>query len=114
MFFLWFLALKGLAFESKLVCSRFDCDWCHVVDTGVSVDCTWQKRGFTSLNGAVAAISIETGCVLDVEVMTRYCQGCINIAKFRDNREMREHFKTDHECTLNHEGSAGKNGGNRN
>ena len=60
----------------------------NVVDTGVSVDGTWQKRGFTSLNGAVAAISIETGRVLDVEVMTSYCQGCINIAKFRENREM--------------------------
>ena len=52
----------------------------NVVDTGVSVDGTWQKRGFTSLNGADAAISIEIGRVLDGEVMTRYCQGCINIS----------------------------------
>ena len=80
----------------------------NVVDTGVSVDGTWQKRGFTSLNGAVAAISIETGRILDVEVMTRYCQGCINIAKFKENRDMYEHLKKDHECTSNHEGSAGK------
>ena len=28
-----------------------------VVDTGVSVDGTWQKRGFTSFNGSVVAIS---------------------------------------------------------
>ena len=27
------------------------------VDTGVSVDGTWQKRGFTSFNGCVVAIS---------------------------------------------------------
>ena len=40
--------------------------------------------------------------------MTPYCQGCINIAKFRENREMYEHLKKDHECTLNHEGSAGQ------
>ena len=45
-----------------------------IADTGVSVDGTWQKRGFTSLNGAVAAISMDTGRILDVEVMTRYCQ----------------------------------------
>ena len=45
------------------------------IDTRVSVDGTWQKRGFTSLNCVVAAISIETGRILDVEVMTRYCQG---------------------------------------
>ena len=80
----------------------------NVVDTGVSVDGTWQKRGITYLNGAVAAISIETCRVLDVEVMTRYCQGCINIANFRENREMYEHLKKDHECISNHEGSAGK------
>ena len=40
--------------------------------------------------------------------MTRYCQGCINIAKFKENRDMYEHLKKDHECTSNHEGSAGK------
>ena len=33
-----------------------DCDD-NIVDTGISVDGTWQKRGFTSLNGVVAAIS---------------------------------------------------------
>ena len=32
-----------------------------VVDIAVSVDDTWQKRGFASYNGAVAAISITTG-----------------------------------------------------
>ena len=50
-----------------------------IVDTAVSVDGTWQKRGFTSYNGAVAAISITTGRILDVEAMSRYCQGCVNM-----------------------------------
>ena len=45
-----------------------------VVHTAVSVDGTWQKRGFTSYNGAVAAISITTGRVLDVEAMSPYWQ----------------------------------------
>ena len=45
-----------------------DCDD-NIVDTGISVDGTWHKLGFTSLNGAVAAISIETGRILDVEAM---------------------------------------------
>ena len=43
-----------------------------IVDAGISVDGTWHKRGFTSLNGAVVAVSIETGCILDVEVMRVY------------------------------------------
>ena len=49
------------------------------VDTGVTVDGTWQKRGFTSMNGADAAISIDTGRVVDIDIMSRYCQGCINL-----------------------------------
>ena len=45
-----------------------DCD--NIIDIGISVDGTWQKRGFTSRKGAVAAISIETGRILDMEVKT--------------------------------------------
>ena len=74
------------------------------IDTGVTDDGTLQTRGFTSMNGAVAAISIDTGRVLDIDIVSqgcycqvvswdvsidtgrvlgidivsRYCQGCIN------------------------------------
>ena len=47
-----------------------------VVDTGVSCDGTWQKIGFSSLNGVFAAISIENGKVIDVEAMSRSCKAC--------------------------------------
>ena len=89
--------------------SSIDCDD-NIVDTGISVDGTWPKRGFTSRNCAVAAISIETGRILDVEVMTRYCQWCINIEKFKENADLYEHLKFDHVCKSNHKGSAGKMG----
>ena len=46
------------------------------VDTSVSGDVTWQRKGFSSFNGLFAAISIESGKVLDVEPMSRYCKGC--------------------------------------
>ena len=59
-----------------------DCDG-NVVGTGISVDGTSHKSGFTSFNGAVAAIFIETDRILDVEVTTLYCQGCINIEKIQ-------------------------------
>ena len=36
-------------------------------DIAVSVEGTWQKRGFFSLNCVVAAISVNTGKVIDVE-----------------------------------------------
>ena len=45
-------------------------------DIGVSVDGTWQKRGFASLNGDVIAISIPNFKVLDVETMFRPCKAC--------------------------------------
>ena len=42
----------------------------EVIKCGVSVDGTWQKRGYASLNGSVAALSIDTGKVLDIEPMS--------------------------------------------
>ena len=63
------------------------------VDCGVSVDGCWQTRGYQSLNGCVAAISIDTGKVLDVEPMPRNCKECrffhkydhTSASKFRKN-----------------------------
>ncbi|GBO07517.1 hypothetical protein AVEN_120365-1 [Araneus ventricosus] len=43
---------------------------------GVSVDGTWQKRGHTSLNGCVSALSVDNEKVLDVEVMLKMCRIC--------------------------------------
>ena len=42
----------------------------------VSVDGTWQRRGFSSLNGVVAAVSVNTGNVVDIEIMSRNCKAC--------------------------------------
>ena len=47
-------------------------------DMNISVDGIWQKRGFSSLNGVVAAVSVTTGKVVDVEVMSRNCKGCVS------------------------------------
>ena len=47
-----------------------------ITDVGLSFVGAWQKRGFTSLNGFVAGISIDTGHVIDVQPMSRYCQVC--------------------------------------
>ena len=52
-------------------------DLSSAVNTSVSFDGTWQKRGFASLNGAVVPISIDTGRILDLDVMSQYCQACV-------------------------------------
>ena len=55
----------------------------EITDVSISCDGTWQKRGFTSLNGAVVIISTDTGKVLDVEVMSRYCNACVMHEKLK-------------------------------
>ncbi|GFS88373.1 uncharacterized protein TNCV_1751241 [Trichonephila clavipes] len=44
----------------------------------VAVDGTWQKRGYTSLNGVVTVSSIDTGKVIDVDILSKYC-ACKNL-----------------------------------
>ena len=44
----------------------------------VSYDGTWMKRGFTSQYGVGVAIDILTGLVIDYEVMSLYCHGCVD------------------------------------
>ncbi|GFV16539.1 uncharacterized protein TNCV_2468661 [Trichonephila clavipes] len=44
----------------------------------VAVDGTWQKRGYTSLNSVVTVTSIDTGKVIDVDILSKYC-ACKNL-----------------------------------
>ncbi|GFX78987.1 uncharacterized protein TNCV_3912751 [Trichonephila clavipes] len=62
-------------------------------DVPVAIDGTWQKRGHTSLNGAVIATSSYSGKVLDASIFPRFCK-CLN--------------KTHNEnCKANHFGNSG-------
>ncbi|GFX15794.1 uncharacterized protein TNCV_1061161 [Trichonephila clavipes] len=69
-----------------------------IVKYGISVDGTWQRRGYTSMNGCVAAISVDTGKVLDTEVKSSYCPSCKRL----------QHVKADHICQCNFTGSSSK------
>ena len=80
----------------------------QIVDVGITIDGTWQKRGFTSMNGSVAAISIDTGRIIDVEVMSRYCHGCVNLRGIKCRESDLYKSLKKHKCTINHEGSAPK------
>ena len=76
-------------------------------ECGVSVDGTWQKRGFISLNGCVTAISIETGKILDVEPMCRKCKGCEVHSKWNKHSPAYHVWKLNHvNCKANFDGSA--------
>ena len=46
----------------------------ETADTSVSVDGTWQRKGFTSTNGVITAISVDTRKVLDVAILSKSCK----------------------------------------
>ena len=46
-------------------------------DIGISADGTWRRRGYSSSYGVVSGISLVTGKVLDVEVMSKECRECV-------------------------------------
>lgn len=48
----------------------------EVVDVLVSCNETWQKRGYSSLFGAVFIIAHTTGKVIDYHVMSKVCAAC--------------------------------------
>lgn len=65
-------------------------------DLCVAVDGSWQKRGHISLNGVLSVTSVDTGKVLDVCVMSKFCvcpQRAENIHK--------------DSCTANYQGTSG-------
>ena len=81
-----------------------------VVDVSVSADGSWQRRGYSSLNGTYTTISLKTGKVLDCEVMSRHCKAC----KLKENLKKTDRISYDkwyekhqNKCTMNHQGSAG-------
>ncbi|GFX28140.1 uncharacterized protein TNCV_424671 [Trichonephila clavipes] len=76
-----------------------------IVECGISVDGTWQRRGYSSMNGCVAALSVDTGKVVDIEIMSSYCPTCRKISKMPRSIES-ETFAADHVCHSNFQGSA--------
>ncbi|GFU22367.1 uncharacterized protein NPIL_248561 [Nephila pilipes] len=53
-------------------------------DISVAVDGSWQKRGFSSKNGVVTVTSVDTGKVIDVEILSKHCI-CPNKTKHLQN-----------------------------
>ena len=79
-------------------------------DIAASFDGSWQKPGYSSLNGIVSAISVTTGKVLDFEVKSKKCKGCEAHKNMDQASEKYLSWKLDHAlvCGTNHVGSSGK------
>ena len=74
-----------------------------ITNAPVFVDATCRKRGFPSLNGVVTAISVESGKILDSEIMSRKCKGCVIMQDLETTDSTRyEDWEAPHECGLNY------------
>jgi hypothetical protein len=90
-------SMNNSAMEVKEICgSEGEC--------GISLDGSWQKRGHSSHNSVVTAISLDTKKCLDVEVISDKCQECQKWEK--KNEPGYEEWKANHQCKINHTGSA--------
>ena len=79
-----------------------------IVDTVVSSDGTWQKRGYDSLNSIVTVIQNDMGKYVDLflRVLSKKCTACASWEKRQGTIEY-EKFISEHDCLVNHSGSAG-------
>ena len=82
----------------------------EVICVGVSIDGTWMKRGRLSKYGVVAAISCETGEILDYEIMCKLCDKCKAYKINHTQQEFDEWWvmhKDSDECEINHTKDSG-------
>ena len=56
-----------------------------VIDIAIRYDGNWHRRGHSSHHGVGTDIHIETGLVLDVEVLSNYCKPCKNVPNVEDH-----------------------------
>ena len=77
-----------------------------IVHVGVSVDGTWQRKGFTSLNGIITVISINTGKVFD------YCNSIQKLQRLYENAgnkgkrpDANDKWNAAHKSSLTYKGS---------
>jgi len=83
-----------------------------VLDAGISIDGSWNKRGWSAHDGVVAVISTDTGKVLDVVFLSNSCTTCEQMKrKQKDGAISRIDYLSwvvshDENCFHNHEGSS--------
>ena len=89
-------------------CEELRGDSTGIVDAAVSCDGSWQRRGYSSLNGVVTTISMTNGKVLDIEPMSRACKACLLKETLKRNDPVAyKEWKSKHICKFNYKGTAG-------
>ena len=81
----------------------------ETTDIGVTVDGTWQRRGYSSMNGVVVAMSVVSGKVVDIEPLSRFCKACSTMTRnLKDDVQQLVEWEKDHKesCKVNYSGTA--------
>ena len=77
----------------------------EIINTTISTDGSWQRRGFSSLNGLVTVIANDIGKCIDYRVKTKNCHVC-KLWKGKKGPKA-DKFRKYHKCSLNHIGLSG-------
>ena len=99
-------SMTNSAMEVRQSLLKLNNDSSSLVDCSVSVDGSWQKRGYSSLNGVVAVVAHKNKKVIDTYVMSKFCKSC-EIWNKKKNSLKFDEWKLKHICQINHSGSAG-------
>ena len=82
-------------------------------DCAIGIDGSWQRKGYSSNNGFVAGLSVETGKVLDCIIMSKSCKGChqkevLRTSQNKVDQKIYRLWKADHSmsCSMNYVGSS--------
>ena len=81
-----------------------------IIDLAVSYDGSWMKRGHTSAYGIGCVIDTLTGLVLDLTILSSYCQAC-SCAEARcggrDTAQYQTWLANHKNCNANYHGTSG-------
>jgi hypothetical protein len=93
-------SMKSAAEETK---QFYEPEEDGVHDIGITVDGTWRQRGYSFSYGVVTGMSLITGKVLDVEVMSKECWECITWSSKKGSEEF-EHWWEGHQHNCSNRG----------
>ena len=76
---------------------------CMILVIGITADGIWRRRGYSPSYGFVTGMSLITGKVLDVEVMSKECWECITWSSKKGSEES-EHWWEGHQHNCSNRG----------
>ena len=99
--------IRKLVLDKNPHAGKIDPD--GAIPVAVSIDGTWHKRGYSSKYGVVVAILVDTGEVIDYEVLSKHCFECTKHSKDNKDSEKYKKWKEGHasKCNKNFHGSSG-------